>query len=242
MPAPPAVVRPAAPSRPVPPPDSLATYVWEDDVCRFTGQYSPRRYSAGQLRGTWELLNHDALLTYYATVFRPAGLDRLRLDSLDANYAKLHRHYLGLAVVPQPGWEKLKKARLRELEADYRKTRLYILGFTEPERLLRAPYSPACAQYVRGLATHNDSLIRQDWHRLVDEHSRRNGDPEEMKATYLDQAASADWRTYATIDLLTFGWSNCANEAVPRVEITERQRREFEQLFVRISSECDDTE
>ncbi|UOQ51693.1 hypothetical protein [Hymenobacter cellulosivorans] len=230
------------PAAPVPAPalDTLATYVWESDVCRYTGQYDPRRYTPAQLRGTWDVLNNEALLTYYSTVFRPASLGNLRLDSLEANYAKRRRHYLALEVVPQPVWQQLKQARLRELEADYRKTRLYIQGFTEPELLLGAPYPAACHQFVRGLAAHNDSLIRHDWQELVEQKLRNNADPEALKATYLAHAAAADWLTYAKIDLLTFGWSNCANQSVPRVEVSARQHRLFDQLFVRIASECDE--
>ena len=49
-----------------------------------------------------------------------------------------------------------------------------------------------------------------------------------------------DKRDYALIDLITFGWGNCANDKVQRVSHDEKMNNEFNALFIKIDSECDE--
>ncbi|MCB2377042.1 hypothetical protein LGH70_05580 [Hymenobacter sp. BT635] len=222
------------------PADTLATYVWESDVCRYTGRYSPGRYRKAELDGTWEVLNNSALRYYNPLPFQPAGVERMNLDSLDDHYRRARQHLAGLAVVGRPVWEQLKQARQRELEEEYRAIRLAMQAFARPEVLLTG--SATCQPLVRGLATGNDSLTRRDWHRYTQERQQQNGRPDAIMARYLDQAADANWLTYAKIDLLTFAWWNCVNEQMARPEPTAELYKQFDQLFVRIDSECDDVD
>ncbi|TGE28572.1 hypothetical protein [Hymenobacter metallicola] len=240
--APPAaapVASPAAPASATS--DSLAAYVWESDVCRYTGRYRPGSFSQAQLAGTWHVLYNDVWLNYYNPLpHQPATLAKMSLDSLDDHYHRAHRYLENLAVVPRPVWQQLKQARLRELEQEYQITRLAMQAFTQPEVLLTG--SPDCLPLVQGLATHNDSLTRRDWHRFIENHKTQNASPEQYMARYLDRAADANWLTYAKIDLLTYGWFNCANQKTARPEPTETLYRQFDQLFVQVESACDDVD
>jgi len=126
-----------APVTTAPAADTLATHNWEGESCRYTGRYNPSRYTAAQLAGTWEVLDHSASLRYHALTFSPEDIDKLSLDSLEADYTQLHRHYQQLQIVPQPVWQKLKKARLQELEGQYQAKKLLIQAYTNPAILLR---------------------------------------------------------------------------------------------------------
>ncbi|RPD44603.1 hypothetical protein DNI29_20955 [Hymenobacter sediminis] len=233
-----------APKAALPPPalaaDTLATLTWESEICLHTGRYNPKRYTAAQLLGTWEVLEHSATLNYHAITFTPADIDQLSLDSLEADYTKLHLRYQQLQVVPQPVWQQLKQARLRELESEYKAKKLLIQAYTTPELLLTAPYPGACTQYVRSLAAHNDSLIRRDWEQLLRREAKRNSVPESLMARFREQLNSPDWYHYAQVDLLNTGWWNCVNQALPQTEPTTRMRQQYEQLFSQIRSECED--
>ncbi len=51
---------------------------------------------------------------------------------------------------------------------------------------------------------------------------------------------SPDKRDYAIIDLITFGWGNCANDEIPNPLHDEKMSKEFENLFLKIDAECDE--
>ncbi|MCA8830621.1 hypothetical protein [Hymenobacter pini] len=225
-----------------PPTDTLATLTWEGESCRYTGRYNPRRYTASQLSGTWEVLDHSASLRYHALTFEPADIDKLSLDSLEADYRTLHHHYQQLQVVPQPVWQKLKQARLQELEAEYKAKKLLVQAYTTPELLLTTSYPNKCTRYVRGLATHNDSLTRIEWEQLTQEQAQRNGYPHTVRARFREQLESPEWYRYAQVALLNDGWWNCVNWSLPQPEPTQRMQQQYEQLFAKIQSECDDVD
>jgi hypothetical protein len=241
-------VRPAGPDPaasvrpPAPVADSLIAYTWESEMCQFSGRYDPRRYTKAQLDGTWDVLSRSALLADHAVLLAPEDIAKLSLDSLERHYAQAHAHYLNLQVIPRPVWQQLKKARLREVEADYQAKKLLIQAFTNPQVLLTAAAAKGCRAYVQGLAQQNDSLIRRDWRLLVEEQVKHNGAPQYLKDRFLERAASDDWLGYAKIDLLAFGWWNCANDKIPRAEPTPKMHRQFEQLFTEVKTECEEVD
>lgn len=182
------------------------------------------------------------MLNYHALTFEPTDIDKLSLDSLEADYAKLHQQYQQLQVVPQPVWQKLKQDRLQELESEYKAKKLLIQAYINPAILLTVAYPGNCTQYVRNLATRNDSLIRRDWEQLVQERSQQNGYPQNVIARFHEQLDSPDWYRYAQVDLLSFGWWNCVNRTLPQPEPTMRMHQQYKQLFAQVQSECDDVD
>ena len=151
-------------------------------------------------------------------------------------------HYRAMRVVPRPQWLKLKKLKIQEMEDDYRAKKLAITAFANPAVLLTTAYAGDCKKYARGLAAQNDSLILQDWKSLVEERKHPNGFPEAYLAQFNAQSQSEDRLLYAKIDLLTFGWWNCANASIRRVEVSEKMVGQFEKLFSNVASECDDVD
>ncbi|TGE18055.1 hypothetical protein [Hymenobacter elongatus] len=223
--------------------DTLPTYTWESDACRYAGRYNPRRYTRAQLDGTWQVLSQTPLLHYRTLPAQPADIERLNLDSLEADYARLRTQYLRLAVVPQPAWQKLKRARLRELEAEYQASKIILNAFISSGASFTTAYAAGCERYTQGLAAQNDSLIRRDWQRLAEEHKKQSGIPESYMARFDEQYASADWLLYAKIDLLTYGWWNCVNTNMARPQPGEQLHQQFEQLFVgAVRTDCDEAD
>lgn len=232
-----AVALPAASARP----DTLATFRWESEMCRFTGRYDPRKYSAQQLADTYELLTGGVLATN-ETVFKPEDIAKLSLDTLEVEYAKVRSRMLALVLVPDPRWQKLKRRKLQALDEQYRAKKLTMQGYTNPGLLLGSSYPASCKFYIRGLATHNDTLTRQTWQQLVREQQRTNSVPESLQRRFEQEAADPNWRQHAQVALLGFGWWNCVNEALDYVEPTARMRRRYEELFTHVKSECEEVD
>ena len=236
------VVPAAPPSPPVAAPDKLAAYAWDTESCHFTGRYNPRRYSKTQLDNTWQLLAGSAALDTDVTPLQPADISQLNADTLAAEYARKITFYRTMRVVAQPIWRALKKAKIQELEDDYQAKKLTLAAFADPAILLTAAYPGGCQKYAQALASGNDSLILRDWRRLAQEQQKRNSNPKSYLAQFEEQYNSADRLAYAKIDLLTYGWWNCANTAIRRAQATEEMHQKFPRLFTDVQSECDDVD
>ena len=239
----------AAPRRPAGPPappaaasGKLAVYAWDTESCHFTGRYSPRRYSQAQLDNTRQLLFGTAAPDTDVTPAQPADIAQLSLDTLTAEYTRRITFYRAMRVVAHPIWQALKQAKIQELEDEYQAKKLLVAAFTNPTVLLTASYPGDCQKYAQALASGNDSLILRDWRRLAEEQQKHSGTPESYRARLEKQYNSADRLAYAKLDLLTYGWWNCANNSIRRAAATEEMYQNFLRLFTRVNSECDDVD
>ncbi|UOQ74922.1 hypothetical protein [Hymenobacter cellulosilyticus] len=226
------------------PADTLATFVWEDDVCRYSGRYNPRKYTREQLENVRLLLYGSASLETSGLVHHPRNIGRLSLDTLTREYTRRMPVYRAMQVVNQPVWRTLKSQAIREMEEDYQAKKLSIQAYADPAVLLTTAYPSSCTRYVQGLAAHDDSLTLRDWHSFIQERIRRekklSGGPEHYTQRYAEQQASPDRLLFAKVDLLTYGWWNCINESIHRVEQTAELHKQFRQLFSSVKSECDE--
>ncbi len=71
------------------------------------------------------------------------------------------------------------------------------------------------------------------WRKLNIEQRKNNGDPARVKREFETQLASADAQTYALVDVMMFGWWNCMNADISRIDYDGTQEREFKKLFIR---------
>ncbi|MDN3691098.1 hypothetical protein QWZ06_01860 [Chryseobacterium tructae] len=85
-----------------------------------------------------------------------------------------------------------------------------------------------------------DDQMFAEWKKLREEMSKRNGNPQRVMDEYNEQLNSSDNKDYAIIDLMTFGWGNCVNDKIQRVSHDEKINDEFNALFIKIDSECDE--
>lgn len=223
------------------PTDTLATFRWEDEACSYTGRYDSRRYTPQQLADTHDLLS-GGLLTTTATVFRPEDIAKLSLDTLEAEYTRVRAHVRGLQPVPGATWQGLKRLKLQELEDEYRATKLTMQGYANPGLLMKSTYPAACKAYVRGLATANDSMTLASWQQLVREQQAHNSIPESLQERFQQEASAPNWHEYAQVALISFGWWNCVNGTIRRMEPTEQTHKQYKQLFVSVKAECEDVD
>jgi hypothetical protein len=243
---PPAAAAPReAAAPPAAPADTLATYTWgsESDMCQFTGRYNPRRYSKAQLDNVHRLMlsGSTMVFTSNATVHRPADLARLSLDTLRAQYERGIKRIRSMRVVPQPTWVRLKKQAIQEIEDDYQAHKLYIEAFRNPAVLLsKSPEN--CKKYIQGLATQNDSLTLSNWRDFVKEQGQLTGSSEPYASRGNAEADLSEQLLHAKIDLLTYGWFNCVNTTIRRVQRNQELDEQFNRLFTNVQADCEDVD
>jgi hypothetical protein len=217
-------------------------FKWNDDFCEYRGTYNAKRYTLAQLRNTEKLLGRGIYsIQTSATVFDPADLPKLDLSELEREYATKVAELNGLDIVKVPYWQELRKQTLAEMKQVYELSRVTIPGHSNPEMLNRITWADSCkTKYAVPLIAGGDFLL-STW-RAVNEKSRaNNGDPDRVRRIFDERYASPDRMKFALVEVMTFGWWNCANQFINYVETEGTQEREFKKLFTRVrTTRCDE--
>jgi len=207
-----------------------------------TGTYNAKKVTKERLADTVKLMREYSSmgLNTQATVFKPADLPRLSLVDLEAEYKQTRAEIAALKVVASPYWIKQQQAKLAELDRYYELSRITIRGHKEPRVLLEYPRAEQCkTRYAQPLIAGGDALLNA-WRTLNVEQRKKNADPERVRREYEAQLASPERMEFALVEVMTFGWWNCANETIDYVPNDGAQGREFEKQFTRIRRECDE--
>lgn len=217
------------------------TFKWTNQVCDLTGTYNSKKYTPRTLSDTVKLWrDHASVMDADATVFTLEDLPKLSVAKLDAEYKRTAAAIAALQIVATPYWVSQRKAKLAELKQVYELSRVTIRGHTDPRALMELTGVDECkTKYAAPLVAGGDALLAA-WRRVNEESRRNNSDPERLRRRYEEQLASPDRMKYALVEVMTFGWWNCANQSIKYVEYDGSQEREFEKLFVRVRRHCDE--
>ena len=215
---------------------------YDYDSCLFEGTYDAAKYSEKTLRNTLGLINYnDFWLDADATPRDMAGVKLLNVAALDAEYAEKSTRLKKLAIVKSAYFEAIRQKKLKELEQYHRLKKTTMLAHTNPAELRRYTGADSCVQtYADALANGGEDLLGV-W-RAVNEKARaQNIDPNRVKSIFDRRFAAPERYDYARIEVMTFGWWNCANGFVERVEYDGTERKQFEKFFKRVKEiECDE--
>jgi len=80
----------------------------------------------------------------------------------------------------------------------------------------------------------------EEWRKLREAMGKKNSDQQRIMNEFQERLNSPDQKDYAIVDLITFGWGNCANDGLKKAEHDERMYKKFNSLFIKIDSECDE--
>lgn len=245
---PPATPTPAAPPPPKAAGDTLQTFAWEDEVCLNTGTFPARAYTQRQLRDTYWVVKGFGILPT-TTVFSFKEYNDAHFEQLAVRLQHEHDSLAavvrGLQVVPSPFWQRLKHLRELELAEQYAQGQAELAGYFQPASLLHNRYYSHCQAYAEALASTDTATVLRAWRVLVDEEKRNNGAPQHLEDEYLREAAQPTGIRYAKMQLMTFGWSNCANKlnGQKELESPDHLATKFQQLFKQVKqSDCVETD
>lgn len=218
------------------------TFKWQTEACEMSGTYNAKKVAKERLADTVKLMTQysSAGLNAPTTVFKPADLPSLSVAALDAEYKQKRAEIASLKVLATPYWTKQQQEKLRELDQYYALSRVTIRGHKEPRALLEFPGAELCkTKYAQPLIAGGDALLNA-WRTLTGEQAKKNADPARIRREYEAQLASSDRMKFALVEVMTFGWWNCANESIDYVQYDETQEREFEKQFTNIRRDCDE--
>ncbi|AZB09802.1 hypothetical protein EG344_13765 [Chryseobacterium sp. G0162] len=213
------------------------------ELCDNKGYFDSNKYSRKELEDTYKLwfeLSGSLLDTPF--VHNLKDLNDIRnnkeqvLAKLDKDFAERKAQIMNLKVINTPYWQNVKNKSLEELVQTYEMEKIQIIAYSDPSILLK---NNSCSNFSKALNSTDEQRFAE-WKKLREEMSKRNSDPQRIMNQFNEQLNSSDKRDYALIDLITFGWGNCANDKVQRVTRDEKMNNEFNALFIKIDSECDE--
>ena len=213
------------------------TFRWSSELCDHVGTYDSKKYSEAQLRDTLKLMDYTMIsLTNFPHVWKWEDIEKLDVAALDAEYKMKAEKLKALNVVDVPYFQTAKNAQLKELEQKYVLGRAKLLAFRTPEVLRDYPAGEACkAKYVEPLVKKDESLYKV-WLDVNMDSRSRNADPDRLKREFEAEMASPDKLKYAIIEVMGFGFGNCANALLERDEGASDGSHEiaFRKLFSRV--------
>jgi hypothetical protein len=222
----------------------VRTFNWTDELCEYRGTYDAKKYSPVQLQNTLKLFSPGEFdLSANATVFKFEDIPQLSLTKLEGDYNAKTAALTKLEIVRSPYWESLRQRKLAEIRQVYALARMTIRAYGDPASAFAEKFHGAekCyASYALPLTRGGDDLLTA-WRRVNEDSRTRNGDPERLKRIFEQQYASPERMSYALVEVMGFGWWNCANEAIAYVQYDGSQEKEFKKLFTRVKTvSCDE--
>ena len=144
-------------------------------------------------------------------------------------------------IVVTPFWQNLRARKLKELEQTYQLSRIEMLAFKDPRALREYKDATECSiKYAEPLIAGGKDLL--DVWLSVNERSRKNNsDPDRIRRKFEEQLASNDRMQFAFIEVMGFGFHNCANALIDYVTYDEAPAREFKKLLKNVKTiRCDE--
>ncbi|WP_210462190.1 hypothetical protein [Rufibacter roseolus] len=230
--------------------DPSNAFSWSTHVCRNKGIFNPNTYSAQQLKDTYYLwFEFNSIVELEdATLDSPDEwtLEYINRKSakLDADYRKATKRLLGLQLVPVKFWEKVRDLKTKELDESYALKKLTIEAYKTPGILLNQPYSKNCQAYANALASEDSVALFNAWKNHMEEQKKRTLAPDRVEAEFNRQRNSPQRLLYAKVELMKFGWWNCAVDQLKYNGASQEMpmEEEFDKLFLKITDECDDVD
>jgi len=222
------------------------TFAFVTELCDHKGYFDAGKYSREEIEGTYKLwfqMGASSLDT--PSVFDLEDLEEVRrdknliLEKLDQDFAANKKILENLKIVNIPYWQNIKKRHYIELHQEYEKEKIQIASYSDPSVLIKNTFTGNCKNFAKALNATEDEMIAE-WRKMREEMSKRNGDPERIMTEFENHLNSSDRKDYAMIDLITFGWGNCANREIERPLHDEKMNNEFNSLFIKVDSECDE--
>jgi hypothetical protein len=221
----------------------IRTFKWDDMMCSFTGTYDSKRYSEKQLRNTARLITMGEFdIGYFTFVSKYEDIDELDVTKLDEEYKRKSAELRSLELVPGPYWDKVRKRKLKEIDQVYAQRRVKTLAYRDPAVLRAYDGAPECkSKFVEPLIAGGDSLYKV-WLDVNIDSRKKNADPEWLRRKFEAEMASPDRDKFAFVEVMAFGWGNCANGLL-EYDITGQDGsylKQFKKLFIRVRETCEE--
>lgn len=216
-------------------------YKWIVSPCIYNSIYDPKVVSGDQVAGAINLLRHKWPYSFvYMASDTPADPEAF-LKNLEERYLKDKSTVQSLELPKASVWEAFRSLKLEELDQSYRMERFASKALIDPAALDSFGVRDSCLDVHAKAMIHGGKAVLDDWRNLTKLKASQNGSPERVWAEFDKQWKSSHRMEYARSEIMTYGWRNCANDHVPRLETIDVRGKSFEafkKLFIETTSSC----
>lgn len=219
----------------------LNKFEFDDGFCTYIGTYSTQKYTQTELQNTFNQLVNSTYIKTESTAWKIQDIPKLSVAELEAECNSRLAQLDTLDIVDTEFWENARRTRIREISETCELKALTIIAYTYPDTLLAFSLNDSLSSFYRAALIHGGDQLLEAWRVLNEARKRNNASPEKVQAKFDAQFNSPQKMAYAELEVMQFGWFNCANGLIyrdPPVDLWT----EFEKLFIRIilKSECED--
>ncbi len=190
-----------------------AKFIWYDEMCKYESSYNSAIYTETQLKNCYAIVILDAFrIQNTPFVFSHSDIAQLNPDSLENEYKRKSYHLRSLDLPKTKIWTDIRFKKLKELEQIYNLSSIAFKAYMSSNPIILKQFKKTDTCLVR----HSDAIIKggddllNDWYFVTAQQAAKNAYPEKIWETYYQQFNSKDKYIYAKIEVITFGWWNCA--------------------------------
>ena len=217
----------------------LKDFIWDYEFCVCAGKYDTKKYTEEQLENTRDYLWYGKSIQEKHLAWRPEEMSEIDTKKIDEAFNEIYSKLTSLKFVETSYWEEIKVKRIAALKADYMAKKLTAMSYKNPQLLKSFQvYSHSCDNYIEAL-TEGGSKLLKEWEKLIEMKKAQNASPERIQKEYEDKLSSPKKLEHARIDLMLFGFWNCANHTTPKIENQWEIGEEFKKLFTDVKCDCD---
>lgn len=220
----------------------LKKFVWENQLCQFESVYNAKKYTDIQLKNTVKLFAVGGYsIDFDATAWKFDDIAKLDVNVLDEEYNRKSKELKNLNIVKTPFFETLRRNKLKEMQQSYRAKRATTEAYKNPKTLSNYKFADVCVQKYANPLINGGSDLLKIWQTVNEESRAKNGSPGNVKRIFDEQMNSPEKLEFARVEVMTFGWWNCANEFIEYVEHDGKAEAAFKKLFTKTRKvECDE--
>ena len=207
---------------------------WSDEFCDYQGTYNAAKYSGEQLKNTLRMKTPGEFsITADATAFELADIGKLSVARLEMEYQTKRAVLRQLDIVKTAYWQSFRERKLEEMRQVYELSLVSIRAYKNATSLNDLKWAESCkVKYARPIIAGGDDLLNI-WLMVNQDSRSKNSDPERLRRKFDQRNVSPDRLKYALVEVMTFGWWNCANADIKYIEYDGTPEKEFRKLFSR---------
>lgn len=227
---------------------NLQLYQYTDDLCTNKGYFDPKKYKKEEIDGVYQLLyKYSGAFFDTKSVFNLNDLDDVRknknvyLVKLEQQYKEKKAAIANLKIIDAPIWKNLFNQTIQILDNEYNLDKETLNAFLDPTTLKNSKYYTSCKKYIDAINAPDAPTKYAFWKTYATERSKNNADPAGQMKKFNQKVQSPRKDDYAMIDLIGFGFHNCANGSFrSNPNDDAKLYKSFEKIFEKVKRDCDE--
>jgi hypothetical protein len=223
----------------------VAEYTWYDETCTYKSTFDSTKYTRQNISDIYEIAYFgDLRFSKTPSVHKLSDIQRLDTIEMHDDYQLKLQRLQNLDLPKNSIWIKFKDSLVIELDQEYELSKIaYKAYMTSDFTILKnLDYndSDSCMSYYQKALTGSDSLISIAWEKLTTYQASRNGSPGTVWDKYRTMKSMEDWRKHAEVQIMTFGWWNCAVKHIDRFDNWKHYKKFIELFLTTEEIDCEE--